>query len=987
MTSTTLPFKLTSKRSKVSLKILFLSVSFSLMFLNLFAEGTKQVSPNSGTTLTALMSLPNIGSGSYFNAPLDNRVRFIIHDHVNENLYFGFDWRAYSTTSSNNARITNVYWRIKNAAGTVVAGPTLWNSGTGNSVQGNINTLAKANAGPNINGSQSAGYTPITFDPSENGEYYIEYYRSSNSGAGPVSGSGATDGGIISPYFDFTVARGNVPIDGRVFSEKWGFLGVSPSTFSGGSTIPATPVLYTYTDDKTVLKVELQTGFMPIAFDIAVNNYGVSRTGDWGVTRRSVNSETSPNLTGGYKVFLAQPDINLFPDDGLPANPVFGTPTITGCGNYLIHYSTSQVGDVKILLDLNGVQGYQPNTSDRILEAFDVPAGANTMPWDGLNGLGTPVANNTNIDLSLTYMKGRFNLPLYDAEINKNGLKVSAVLPENIPNIRLYWDDSHLTTVGGSAACNDNNASNNTTGPGIDNSFVGTLSPAHAWSGNGNPNQTIPAPSVDVNESSSFQCDDFGNVRTINTWGWAYVSSGVNIALNFSPCTYQVISGSVFHDVNGNALKNGSEKPVSGNSANNNSGNSSVAGSNIFSNLVNAATGQVVTSVQVSNSGTYTFSDVPSGVSYNIVLTTAGTSGSLTQATLPSGWAATGTNNGTTANVNNKSGIINIPNLSGNVSNANFGIQQPPVAYAKSWVADKDEDGNTFKGGTLYRLGLSENEDVRLSGNDPEDGSLTIGSAFRIKTLPNASVAVLYYLDGNNVPQQITANQTIQNYDPARMFVSFLSSASNFPVIQFTYASVDAAGAESPAVNYTINTPAVLPAIGLELSVTNTASGTVVNWQTVTEINTRHFIVERSVDGVDYQAIATVAASGHSNAVQKYNITDNDNHYQVAYYRVVLVDADNKKQISNVVVNRLTGISSNYINVYPNPAKGKVQVEFNVAGNFNMQVIDVTGKVLQANNVNAVNGTVHSLNLKSKGLFIIKVSGNQSEKTFRIISE
>lgn len=981
MKSSILLLKFTSKWSNGLFKILFCTLGFSFMFLNASAEGTKQVSPNSGTSLTALITLPNISSGSYFNTLTDNRVRFIIDDHENENFHFGFDWRSYNESTS---RIDNVYWRIRNAAGTIVAGPTLWNSSTGNNVPGNINTLAKANAGPNISNSLPAGYLPITFNPTANGEYFIEYYRSNNNGVSALnSGSGPTEDGMLSPYFDFTVARGTTPINGRVFSEKWGFVGVTTS-FAIVSTTSATPVFYTYTDDKTVLKIEMQNGFMPIAFDLAVNSYGVSRTGDWSVTRRSVNSATSPSLTGGYKVFLSQPDINLFTDEGLPANPTFGTPAITGCGSYLIHYTTSQVGDVKILLNLNGQEGYQPNTADRILEAFDVPAGNNTMVWDGLNGLGNPVANNTNMNLSLTYMKGRFNLPLYDAEINKNGLKISAVLPENVPNIRLFWDDSGLTTVG-TGNCNANNAQNNATGPGINNSLVGTLSPAHAWSGNGNPNQLIPAPAVGVNESSQFQCDDFGNVRTINTWGWAYVSSAVNMNINFSPCTYQTISGNVFHDVNGNALKGGNEKPVSGNNDNSNSANSSVTGSNVFANLLNAATGQVITSVQVSNSGTYTFNNVPSGASYNVVLTTNSVSGSLTQAIFPTGWAATGTNNGPIANVNNKSGIINIPNLSADVTNMNFGIQQPPVAHAKSWVADRDEDGNNFKGGSLYRLGLSENEDIHLSGVDPEDGSLMNGATFRIKTLANPAVAVLYYLDNNNVPQPISVNQTIQNYNPARMMVSFLANASTFPLIQFTYACVDAAEAESPAVTYSISMPTVLPATGLELSLTNSVNGTVIHWQTVTESNTKHFVVERSFNGTHFQAIVLVGAAGNSNALKQYTVTDVDNNYEVAYYRVVLVDVDNKKYISNTVVNRVA--SANFVTVYPNPAKGNTQVVFSKPGSYSIQIINATGKLVQTQSVNAVNGSVFNISLKSKGLFIVKVTGNQTEKTFKVISE
>ena len=60
------------------------------------------------------------------------------------------------------------------------------------------------------------------------------------------------------------------------------------------------------------------------------------------------------------------------------------------------------------------------------------------------------------------------------------------------------------------------------------------------WSGNGNFGQTIPAPNVGGNDTDAVQCNDFGNVRTINTWGWGITSSTTSIAVSSNCSDLQV---------------------------------------------------------------------------------------------------------------------------------------------------------------------------------------------------------------------------------------------------------------------------------------------------------------------------------------------------------------------------------------------------------------------------------------------------------------
>ncbi|MDI5951098.1 MBG domain-containing protein [Flavobacterium yafengii] len=507
---------------------LFILPFFIFLSTSVFAEGTPTLSPNANN-ITAVLSAPDLSNGSYFNAPEDNRIYFNIANASTENLYFGFDWREYSVGNPN--RINNLYYRIRRPDGTVAV-TALWNSA--NSVAGSIDSHAKALAGPNI-GSVTTGYTPLVFDPTVSGEHWIEFYRSNDGGVTPLTSSADRSVGAL---FDMTVANNTGTFgkkSGRLHSDKWGFVAVTPS-YGNTTTATSESNFYAYTDDKVVLFIDFNPGFQPIAFNVAVNSYGVSQTGGFNITRRSVNAATSPSLLNGFKVFLNNPDSNLYPIASIPAAPTFLNPAIINCGPYLVRFNISEAGDVKLFFDLNGVSGYQNGTNDRIIEAYGLPTGDNSVSWDGLDGLGNVVNDGSTVNLTLNFLKGRFNLPLYDVELNTNGFNVSSIAPIAIANSQMFWDDSQLTNVGSTCLTDGSTSENNTTGAGLNNSLIGTTSPGRAWSANGNLLQTIPALSSGSNETDGTTCNDYGNVRLLNTWGWGLASASVSTNI-FKGCS------------------------------------------------------------------------------------------------------------------------------------------------------------------------------------------------------------------------------------------------------------------------------------------------------------------------------------------------------------------------------------------------------------------------------------------------------------------
>lgn len=168
------------------LGILFLGSS------QLLAEGTKEVTPTN-TANNVQLQVNRSSTGGFASkfagwqaTDSTDRLFIRINNHSNENVYLGF---------KENSSNTDVYFRIKNSAGTIVyAATSIPSSGTGN-----IGSWSQANIGPNNLTGNSGGYTGFVFDPTSNGDFYIEFNR----------GTSASSSELFLDYFDITVANGS----------------------------------------------------------------------------------------------------------------------------------------------------------------------------------------------------------------------------------------------------------------------------------------------------------------------------------------------------------------------------------------------------------------------------------------------------------------------------------------------------------------------------------------------------------------------------------------------------------------------------------------------------------------------------------------------------------------------------------------------------------------------------------------------------------
>ncbi len=85
-------------------------------------------------------------------------------------------------------------------------------------------------------------------------------------------------------------------------------------------------------------------------------------------------------------------------------------------------------------------------------------------------------------------------------------------------------------------------------------------------------------------------------------------------------------------------------------------------------------------------------------------------------------------------------------------------------------------------------------------------------------------------------------------------------------------------------------------AVGEEFSI-----GNMLEWKTSQEIDNQQFTIERSLDGLEYESIGEVEASGTSNEENTYRFLDLDARKGRAYYRVKQIDFDGDYSFSHIV--------------------------------------------------------------------------------------
>ncbi len=119
-----------------------------------------------------------------------------------------------------------------------------------------------------------------------------------------------------------------------------------------------------------------------------------------------------------------------------------------------------------------------------------------------------------------------------------------------------------------------------------------------------------------------------------------------------------------------------------------------------------------------------------------------------------------------------------------------------------------------------------------------------------------------------------------------------------------------------------------------------------LEWSTATETNNDFFTVERSEDGINFEAIGTRKGAGNSNTTKLYELSDAKLFSGTRYYRLKQTDYDGMFTYSSVVAVKAKQ-KIEQILVAPNPVTGACSFSFDALGKgiAQISILNVSGQL------------------------------------------
>ena len=186
--------------------------------------------------------------------------------------------------------------------------------------------------------------------------------------------------------------------------------------------------------------------------------------------------------------------------------------------------------------------------------------------------------------------------------------------------------------------------------------------------------------------------------------------------------------------------------------------------------------------------------------------------------------------------------------------------------------------------------------------------------------------------------------------------------------------------------------PTPVPVTWLAFNASWIGSDAHLVWQTASEQNNKHFLVQRKLDNGAWETIETIAAEGNSNSVQTYQSVD----FNAAtlrgtsvFYRIVQEDFNGKA--SESLVRSLSLSDMNIVNIFPNPATSILNIELSAdmlgADRIQFTLFNLDGKMVKEMNIEADDRIQVDINDIAAGVYVATVSSNNRLHTFRLVKE
>lgn len=155
-----------------------------------------------------------------------------------------------------------------------------------------------------------------------------------------------------------------------------------------------------------------------------------------------------------------------------------------------------------------------------------------------------------------------------------------------------------------------------------------------------------------------------------------------------------------------------------------------------------------------------------------------------------------------------------------------------------------------------------------------------------------------------------------------------------------------------------------------------------LSWATVTEYENDYFIIEKSLNDINFNEVISISGAGNSQELIEYSTTDINRNNQTVYYRITQVDFNGKKTVFPSISVSEKCADSEIITMTPDLSRKTILLDYDldVSTMATLMILDLNGKLLFQEEV-FLQKTKSFYESKSfgklkSGMYITKISGN-----------
>lgn len=389
-----------------------------------------------------------------------------------------------------------------------------------------------------------------------------------------------------------------------------------------------------------------------------------------------------------------------------------------------------------------------------------------------------------------------------------------------------------------------------------------------------------------------------------------------------------------------------------------------------------------------------------------------GTLGSATAQSTTVSYSTTGTKTITLTSANGACGVSASSTESVDVD---VTTSAPP---ANSCTQNASNQGSTAGAGSTYGIGITEVSFLgvtRASGDSSDDDiayedmtcshiGTTTGASFDIdvsvSTSSNAyDQQVRVFLDANNdgftANEDLVANESVVTAGSTQTYNIPIPAGAVTGQLLRLRVSVDYKNTNRSACqdtqfgqveDYSVFIDAPVPVTLASLTTDTRDDDVTVAWSVGEEIDVEAYYVQTSGEDGAWVGAGTVPATG----APQYAFADLDKAPGRHYYRLVTVDRDGTRAISDVVSARVrSATEASALRVAPNPAQsGRTAVTLPADGiDYAVTVVDPVGRVVMTHYVGARDARRHTLDFSGlpRGIYTVSARSDESVLATRIV--